>query len=49
MSKNDIVTLSIAVIALGLSIWQGNNQIEHNHVSVEPRVTSYFSNHGPEA
>ncbi|EEZ39133.1 hypothetical protein [Photobacterium damselae] len=48
MSKNEIVTLAIAAIALGFSIWQGNSQIEHNHVSVEPRVTSYFSNHGPE-
>ena len=46
MSKNEIFTLAIAVIALGFSIWQGNNQIEHNHVSVEPRVNSYFSNEG---
>lgn len=46
--KTDISALVVAIIALGFSIWQGNRQIEHNHVSVEPRFTSYFSNNGKE-
>ncbi|MGL6260807.1 hypothetical protein [Vibrio sp. WXL210] len=44
-SKIDILALVVAVIALGLTIWQGLTQIEHNKISVEPRFTSYFSNH----
>lgn len=44
MTKNEAFTLSIAVIALLFSIWQGREQIKHNHISVEPRINSYFSN-----
>ena len=41
--KVDTTALFVAIIALGLSIWQGRAQIIHNHVSVEPRINSYFS------
>lgn len=44
----DVSTLAVAIIALGFSIWQGREQIKHNHVSVEPRFTSYFSNSSKE-
>ena len=46
--KIDISTLTVAIIALGFTIWQGREQIKHNHVSVEPRLTSYFSTNGKE-
>ena len=46
--KVDISTLIIAIIALGFTIWQGREQIKHNHISVEPRFTSYFSNNSKE-
>ena len=44
--KIDIVAVVIAGIALGLTLWQGSTQIEHNKISVEPRFNSYFSNNG---
>ena len=44
--KIDLLALIVAVIALGLTVWQGVTQIEHNKISVEPRFNSYFSNHG---
>jgi hypothetical protein len=34
----------IASISLGFAIWQGKEQIKHNHISVEPRINAYFSN-----
>ena len=34
----------IALCALGLSIWQAQATLRHNHVSVEPRLSIYFSN-----
>ncbi|EGQ7760021.1 hypothetical protein IO707_004464, partial [Vibrio vulnificus] len=43
--KIDLLALIVAVIALGLTVWQGVTQIEHNKISVEPRFNSYFSNH----
>ncbi len=39
----DLSALVVAIIALGFSIWQGREQVRHNHISVEPRLTSYFS------
>lgn len=36
----------IATISLCLAIWQGSEQIRHNHVSVEPRINAYFSSDG---
>lgn len=40
-------SLIVAACALGLSVWQGYVQREHNHVSLEPRVNAYFqSNEG---
>ncbi|MBW5893152.1 hypothetical protein IM880_13105 [Pectobacterium polaris] len=36
----------IATISLCLAIWQGNEQIRNNHISVEPRINAYFSNDG---
>ncbi|WP_202369695.1 hypothetical protein [Pseudomonas sp. MWU318] len=42
----DKLALTVAALALGATIWQGQAQIKHNHVSVEPRITSYFSNNG---
>lgn len=44
----DISALLVAVIALGFSIWQGRTQIEHNHITVEPRINSYFSSNEKE-
>ncbi|NDL65766.1 hypothetical protein GRH90_23820 [Enterobacteriales bacterium SAP-6] len=37
------VGILIASISLGFAIWQGKEQIKHNHVSVEPRINAYFS------
>ncbi|CAI2116083.1 Uncharacterised protein [Serratia quinivorans] len=34
----------IASISLGFAIWQGREQIKHNHISVEPRINAYFAN-----
>ncbi|CAI1048853.1 hypothetical protein [Serratia quinivorans] len=34
----------IASISLGFAIWQGKEQIKHNHISVEPRINAYFTN-----
>lgn len=34
----------IASISVGFAIWQGKEQIKHNHISVEPRINAYFSN-----
>ena len=42
----DLLALGVALLALGATVWQGNAQIKHNHVSVQPRMTSYFSNNG---
>lgn len=42
----DKLALAVALLALGATFWQAQAQIEHNHVSVEPRITSYFSNNG---
>ncbi|WP_166219958.1 hypothetical protein [Pseudomonas atagonensis] len=42
----DKLALGVALLALGATIWQANAQIKHDHVSVEPRITSYFSNNG---
>ena len=39
----DLFALFISIIALYFTIWQSNEQIKHNHVSVEPRLTSYFA------
>lgn len=39
----DLLAFFVAVIALLFSIWQGWSQIRHNHISVEPRINSYFS------
>ncbi|HBQ8029078.1 TPA: hypothetical protein L8S82_004745 [Klebsiella aerogenes] len=36
----------IAIISLGFAIWQGREEIRHNHISVEPRINAYFSNDG---
>lgn len=36
----------IAMISLGFAIWQGREEIRHNHISVEPRINAYFSNDG---
>ncbi|WBV21142.1 hypothetical protein [Pantoea piersonii] len=41
-----VAGIFIAVISLVFSIWQGHEQIRHNHISVEPRINSYFSNDG---
>jgi hypothetical protein len=40
----NIATVSIALFALGFSIWQGVIQRTHNHVSLEPRINAYYSN-----
>ncbi|WP_426234812.1 hypothetical protein [Pseudomonas sp. TWP3-2] len=40
----NIATVSIALFALGFSIWQGDVQRTHNHVSLEPRINAYYSN-----
>jgi hypothetical protein len=40
----DKLALAVALLALGATFWQAQAQIKHNHVSVEPRITSYFSN-----
>ena len=37
------VAIIIALCALGLSIWQAQATIRHNHISVEPRPIVYFS------
>ncbi|WP_448694950.1 hypothetical protein [Pseudomonas moraviensis] len=42
----DKLALAVALLALGATFWQAQAQIKHNHVSVEPRITSYFSNNG---
>nr|WP_205600823.1 hypothetical protein [Halomonas socia] len=44
----DISALLVAAIALGFSFWQGRTQIEHNHITVEPRINSYFSSSAKE-
>ncbi|WP_444905432.1 hypothetical protein ACJJIQ_09610 [Microbulbifer sp. ANSA003] len=44
----DFSALLVACIALGLTIWQGRTQIEHNHITLEPRINSYFSNNSKE-
>jgi hypothetical protein len=36
----------IAIGSLFFTIWQGKEQIRHNHISVEPRVNAYFANDG---
>ncbi|WP_148244424.1 hypothetical protein [Enterobacter asburiae] len=36
----------IAIISLGFAIWQGREEIKHNHISVEPRINAYFANDG---
>lgn len=36
----------IAIISLTFAIWQGREEIRHNHISVEPRINAYFSNDG---
>lgn len=36
----------IAIISLAFAIWQGREEIRHNHISVEPRINAYFSNDG---
>ncbi|GDX07551.1 hypothetical protein [Buttiauxella sp. A111] len=33
----------IAMISLVFAIWQGREEIKHNHISVEPRMNAYFS------
>ena len=40
--RSNIATI-IALCALGLSIWQAQATIRHNHISVEPRPIVYFS------
>jgi hypothetical protein len=43
----NISSFIVAACALGLSVWQGYVQREHNHVSLEPRINAYFqSNNG---
>ncbi|MEB2654691.1 hypothetical protein SOP89_25285 [Pseudomonas siliginis] len=42
----DKLALAVALLGLGATFWQAQAQIKHNHVSVEPRITSYFSNDG---
>lgn len=43
----NVASLVVAVSALGLSLWQGYVQRQHNHVSLEPRINAYFqSNEG---
>lgn len=44
----DLIALFVAVVALIFSIWQGRTQIENNHISVEPRINSYFTINGKE-
>ncbi|MFG0803630.1 hypothetical protein [Leclercia sp. GLN_9] len=39
-----IIGIFIAIISLVFTIWQGKEQIRHNHISVEPRMNAYFSN-----
>lgn len=38
----NVASLAVAASALGLSLWQGYIQRQHNHVSLEPRVNAYF-------
>lgn len=38
----NIATVVIATCALGLSIWQGIAQRQHNELSTEPRINAYF-------
>lgn len=38
----NLASLVVAASALGLSLWQGYVQRQHNHVSLEPRVNAYF-------
>lgn len=38
----NVATVIIATCALGLSIWQGVAQRQHNELSTEPRVNAYF-------
>lgn len=42
------IGIFIAIISLFYTIWQGREQIRHNHISVEPRINAYFSNDGRE-
>lgn len=39
----DLTAILISITALFFAIWQGRAQIVHNHISVEPRITSYFA------
>ncbi len=41
-----MIGIFIAIVSLGFTIWQGKQQIRHNHISVEPRMNAYFSNDG---
>lgn len=45
-STANLATVSIALVALGFSIWQAVIQRTHNHVSLEPRINAYYSNDG---
>jgi len=40
------IAIILASASLGFTIWQGKQEIKHNHVSVEPRINAYFSNDG---
>lgn len=44
----DLLAIFVAAIALIFSILQGKEQINHNHISVEPRINSYFTINGKE-
>jgi hypothetical protein len=46
--RDTVLASAGIIIAIGsfFTIWQGKEQIRHNHISVEPRVNAYFAHDG---